>query len=538
MLERSETTGGRWLRAWGAGCVRAVLGLGLVLLAGCGQGFLTGGSDLQDPRNQAGPSAEALTITTSQLPGAQRDVPYPATRIETRGGSGRIGFDLVAGRMPAGLTLTGDGRIIGLPEETGAFPLVVRATSGAEEADRALVLPVEAFAVSVTDGLRFGQAWSGRVLHLQAVGALGDVTWDVTYAGTDGTLVPEADGRARYLPGSSQPGGTTDIVRATDATTGQSAVVELHVCPDPVAGHIARFGTTDVWYVDFDPKEGVHPFASDWHAALAELGLRGRDSFGSLGRPVDQKADLYIRRSVLEQLNRHFLRDENGESGLGGLGISFPIERPGTGYAHAAVGRWLGGQQAAYSIMAISAIDQVGTIGVAMNDDGNRVHENNSPGSDMGPLGVFVNRAVDHILSTYQLGQRACIVTPLADADVGRLDALLYERRAIDSRAEDIAYVSWALARSVAAVVAHEIGHSLGLGHTARTTDGSLMNSWVSIHPLSEYAFLPEDVVVLRDALPGPGRLGGGLSKTTLSTQVEDLGPVGAHLCGAGCSLR
>ena len=49
MLERSETTGGRWLRAWGAGCVRAVLGLGLVLLAGCGAGdppSASGGIDL------------------------------------------------------------------------------------------------------------------------------------------------------------------------------------------------------------------------------------------------------------------------------------------------------------------------------------------------------------------------------------------------------------------------------------------------------------------------------------------------------------
>ncbi|MGE0193107.1 MAG: hypothetical protein AB7T63_13820 [Planctomycetota bacterium] len=538
MFERSDTTGGRGPRALVRACACAVLGLGLALLTGCGQGLLSGTTDLGSGGQQAGASAEALTIVTSQLPGAQRDVPYPATRIETRGGSGAVTFDLLFGRLPAGLTLTSDGRVIGLPEETGAFPVVVRARSGAEEADRSLVLPVDAFAITATAGLELGEAWSGRLVRLQAVGAIGEVTWDVTHAGTEGTLVPEANGRARYVPGPSPLGGTTDVLRATDTTTGQTAVLDLHVCPDPVAGHIARFGTTDVWYVDFEPKEGVHPFASDWHAALAELGLRGRDSYGTLGRAVDQKADLYVRRTVLERLNRHYLREASGESGATGLAISFPIQRPEQTYTYAAAGRWLGGHASAYSVMALSAIDQTGTLGVAMNDEGNRVHENNSPGGALGPLGVFVNRVVEHVLGTYQLEQRACIVTPLADADLTRLDALLYEGRAIDSRAEDIAYVAWGLARSVAAALAHEIAHSLGVGHTYRTTDGSIMNSWISIHPLTEYAFLPEDILTLRAALPGAGRLGVGLSKSTMAADAEEVGPVGAHLCGVGCALR
>jgi hypothetical protein len=510
----------------------------LVLTAGCGQGM----TDPIPSGAAAAQAPESLHILTTDLPTAQRDVAYPATRIETRGGDGVVRFQIVAGQLPTGLSLTVDGRLIGQPEETGAFPIVVRAQAGAQEADRTFVVPVEAFSLVVTGGLRFGQAWSGRVVSLRAVGAMGDVSYEVLTADSNGLLVPEADGRARYLPGPIAVEGGRDRIRATDAATGTSSIVELQVCPDPVKNHLARFGETDVWYVDFERKEGVHPFASDWHAALARLGLRGARSTGSLGNEADQKADLLCRKLVLGSLNVHYLRQADGQAGPRGLAISFPIDRPAAPFTMPAAGRWLGGSRTNYSVIALTDIAQTGTVGTAIRDDGNRTHENNSPGSDLGPLGVFINRVVEHVEATYRTASRSTTSLAVSTADIARLDALLYEDRATDERAEDIAYVVRAIGRSTAAVLAHEIGHGLGLGHTARTTEGSLMNAWVSIHPLSQYAFLPEDLADLAAALPGPGRLGAVSTKPTLGERplAAQMGPSGADVCGAagGCSHR
>ena len=72
--------------------------------------------------------------------------------------------------------------------------------------------------------------------------------------------------------------------------------------------------------------------------------------------------------------------------------------------------------------------------------------------------------------------------------------------------------IRWAVeeyGRSVAVVLAHEIGHSLGLEHVSSDEPGALMAGSTFHYPGASYAFRPECAEHLRHALPGPGRIGG-----------------------------
>jgi hypothetical protein len=63
--------------------------------------------------------------------------------------------------------------------------------------------------------------------------------------------------------------------------------------------------------------------------------------------------------------------------------------------------------------------------------------------------------------------------------------------------------------RSVAVILAHEIGHSLGLGHVDAAVSGALMGSSTYHYPGAEHAFVAANRDLLRAALPGPGRVTG-----------------------------
>ncbi|MEZ4473978.1 MAG: Ig domain-containing protein [bacterium] len=74
--------------------------------------------------------ADGLGVATERLPVGEQGEPY-AARLEALGGQAPLGWFLVDGALPAGLVLTADGAITGIPEEIGEFALRVRVVDAA-----------------------------------------------------------------------------------------------------------------------------------------------------------------------------------------------------------------------------------------------------------------------------------------------------------------------------------------------------------------------------------------------------------------------
>lgn len=123
--------------------------------------------DATDPSNNVATGAvdnfllpANVAFATTALPGAARGKTYNVS-IATTGGLGTVNMSVVAGALPAGITLTsGTGDLFGEPTQTGSFTFTVRATDSgtpASTADQVFTLSVgDAKKSSSDDGCMVG----------------------------------------------------------------------------------------------------------------------------------------------------------------------------------------------------------------------------------------------------------------------------------------------------------------------------------------------------------------------------------------------
>ena len=127
-----------------------------------------------------------LTVTTSSVPDATFATSY-STTLEAAGGAAPYAWSVVAGALPNGLTLSGDGVISGTPDVTGSFPFTARVTdAGGGSADGAFTLTVNGLGdivltIDVPDSGQYGWGY-GSGQHQAKLEAM------FLSAGTDLTL--------------------------------------------------------------------------------------------------------------------------------------------------------------------------------------------------------------------------------------------------------------------------------------------------------------------------------------------------------------
>jgi len=397
--------------------------------------------------------------------------------------------------LPTGLSLTTGGGLAGTPTQPASATVIVVVQDASLVLDL-VSLPIEVRDVEIT-GATGSAVTPGTSLTLNASGGVAAYQFALPINTSGATLTPTGS----YTAGNDSG---VDVIRATD-NDGFFEEVAVTVGQDPFAGFAAMWSTTDVWWIDWDVVYDPSPlYASDLDEVLVALGLRDADSTDASGSEADQLARQLLIRRTLGYLSTFYGNGFDGNPAPGGLSISFVGPAgPGTGTSPAP-----GGQIPAapdrYGTICVRYGPSAGVVGTAWTDGNNDYVEHNCGDPSGTPLGVFANR----LLTSYLISFNNSIASnPVGAGDVPGIQAMLLGAAPVTAREQAIFDVADGFGRVAAAVLAHEIGHSLGLLHSSPSQgSGDIMNASLSVGPSVNYAFNPGHWVQLQSNLPGPNR--------------------------------
>ena len=447
--------------------------------------------------NPAPAQQSTVTIESSVFDAGNVGLPYSQSMRATGGNGNYTWWISSAGdALPDGLSLTDQGDLTGTPtQSTVRSVVVVVQDSNAELATRTLRIETRDIEITGADG---GSLPVGTTLTLTASGGSATYSFSLSVNSSGASL----QGSGSYTAGS---GSGVDVIRATDAE-GFFDEVAITVGSDPFAGFAAAWGTSDVWWINWDVVYDSDPvFASDFDGVLADLGFRHASSTGATGTEEDNLARSFVIRRTLGHLSTYYGNTFDGASAAGGLGISFVKPAGPAQGTTPGVGSVGFPGSFVYNSICVRNSNSGNTIGTAYLDGTNNTrieHDCGNPGSLV--LGVFANRLLGPFRSAMGSGISS---SPITAADIGALRSLLDGNAPQGAREQALFDAANDWGRILAAVLAHEIGHSLGLTHApsgSPVTD--IMNSSLTINRSNFYAFSAIQWVQLQGALPGPNR--------------------------------
>ena len=457
----------------------------VVLAAACGGG--SGGGSGQ---------ATPVAIVTQSLD--QGNVGHAFfQQLQASGGAGPYSWWIsgTGDPLPSGLNLTNDGQLAGTPAQPAASTVivVVQETGGALDL---VSLVIEVRDVEIA-GTASGPLTPGMQLSFTASGGVAAYQFSLPVNMSGATLTGNGD----YTSGSSSG---IDVVRATDAD-GFFEEVAVTVGSDPFVGFDAIWGSTDVWWINWDVTYDPSPvYATDLDEVLVALGLRQSGSTAALGTEADQLARLLLLRRALGHLSTYYGNGIDGNPLPGGLSISFVKPTGPTTGNTPGVGGVLPAAPLRYGTICVRYGSASGVVGTAWLDPTNVNVEHNCGTPSGTALGVFANRVLPSYLTSFN---NSIAASPVGAADVPGLQAMLGGGAPANAREQAIFAVADGYGRVVAAVLAHEIGHSLGLNHSSPSGgSGDIMNAALTVSPSVSYSFNSGHWGTLQSSLPGPNR--------------------------------
>jgi large repetitive protein len=185
-----------------------------------------------DPSNCAGKKTQKeftvkiraqpwITSTPAIAPGSEVGIPFRMT-LRARGGSGIFSWDIVAGRLPVGLRLRGDGSIVGTPLLAGTYRFVARAR---DTESRSVRWPVM-LDVSPRLLIRYQRLPAGKLgrfysAQLTTVGGVAPAVWKLK-RGRLPTGIRLAPALGRFIGTPSETGTHVVAVEASDGLNAKS----------------------------------------------------------------------------------------------------------------------------------------------------------------------------------------------------------------------------------------------------------------------------------------------------------------------------
>jgi len=461
--------------------------LATLVLAACGGG----GGDSGDGT----PSSSAQIVTAALEPG---NVGLAYTQqLQANGGAGAFNWWVSSSgqSLPSGLALTTNGQIVGTPTvATTRSVVIVAQAQNSELATRTML--IETRDISIT-GTAAGSVQPGTALSLAATGGNAVYSFSLSSNSSGATLSPSG----QYTAGN---GDGVDVVRATDID-GFYDEVTLLVGEDPFVGFVAQWGTTDVWHVHWDEVYDPSPtFATDLDSVLVDLGFRDPNSTGISGSVADNLARALVIRRALGHLSTYYGNTFDGAVSEDGLKISFVKPSGPTVGTTPPPASFQGAAPFRYSTICIRYGDTGSTVGTAWLDNNNSRVEHNCGDSGNLSLGVFVNRLLPPFRSSFGNG---ITNNPISLSDADALESLLMGNTPSGSRELAIFRAADDFGRVLAAVLAHEVGHSLGLDHSpSGAPSGDIMAAALNLGPSIQYVFSADHLATLAVNLPGPNR--------------------------------
>ena len=166
------------------------------------------------------PAPGPVAILTASLPGGALLQPYSVV-LQASGGTGNFAWNVAAGSLPPGLSLSAGGTVAGVPSSTGLFSFTLRATdtgSPGNYASQPLTIAISGSAASLAISTRtlesthMGDPYSAL---LRATGGSGLYRWTIAA----GALAPglTLDPASGGIQGTTTASGRFNVtVRATD----------------------------------------------------------------------------------------------------------------------------------------------------------------------------------------------------------------------------------------------------------------------------------------------------------------------------------